>query len=181
MFSAVGGAGRKIIKLPVILSHFLPSCPCFLWFLPQAGVKGKLGRLLGVFEVSKVHQSQQKFQTICDSETFLHLNIYPPLPNVPPAKPGPEASDVRLRVDGDGNTGGLGGLGQHRYAAAANIYRCHTPPWRSGSSFTLVLDAVIYVQAYILHGQWGEGGEPVNLGRRSCLHYVTAVSWHMRP
>lgn len=52
MSSAVCRAGRKIktSSHPVLL----PALMFFLkiLFIPQAGVKGKLGRLLGVFEVS---------------------------------------------------------------------------------------------------------------------------------
>lgn len=83
----------------------------------------------------------------------------PPPSDISPAKPGPEAPDVRLRVDGDRDAGGLGGLGQHRYAAAPSpILTDATRRARSGSAFTSVLDAVIYVQAYRLHGGRGMGG-----------------------
>lgn len=193
MFSAVRRAGRKIKQLPLILSHFLPSCFFFssILFIPQAGVKGKLGRLLGVFEVSflpklaeqSAHVTAQRSKPLCVFVIFKHLSVSPPPSDISPAKPGPEAPDVRLRVDGDRNAGGLGGLGQHRYAAAPSpIFTDATRRARSGSSFTSAPGAVIYVQAYRLHGGGGVGGgqEAVDLGQRSWLQYVTAVSWHMR-
>lgn len=130
-------------------------------------MKGKLGRLLGVFEVSflpklaeqSAHVTAQRSKPQC---VFKHLSVSPPPSDISPAKPGPEAPDVRLRVDSDRNAGGLGGLGQHRYAAAPSpIFTDATRRARSGSSFTSAQGAVIYVQAYRLHGSggvWGVGG-----------------------
>lgn len=82
---------------------------------PQAGVKGKLGRLLGVFEVSS-HASQMTLSTYICSKLLtepqkkkrrcLHLYqiCYIVINGVfvfPKAKPRSEAPDLRVRVDCD--------------------------------------------------------------------------------
>lgn len=127
---------------------------------PQAGVKGKLGRLLGVFEVRLFSPSWlDRFNSWMDVSgddviTVPHTEI---VYFSTTAEPGPETPDVRVCADGHRDAGCLGGLCQYWWVCVCvcAVFVMDLPGIRPlGSTDHLVSSAVLYFMFHFHFLNW---------------------------